>query len=125
VLTLRFGPARRAKSGQKNSAFKSIEDLRSGRVCFQMRRSGAEGRSVGLSRIGWMGETPLCYYILREAAVTTNGDRLGPIGGRIVAEVIVTLLQRDPTSVSFAKPQWKPRRSLIELLRFGDSPEAT
>jgi hypothetical protein len=52
-----------------------------------------------------------------EAAVTTSGDRLGPVGGRIVAEVIVTLLDRDPGSVRFADPAWEPRRLLIDLLR--------
>jgi Animal haem peroxidase len=69
-----------------------------------------------LDALGWTGETPLWYYILREAAVATGGHRLGPIGGRIVAEVLITLLDRDPTSVRFAPPDWKPRRSLIELL---------
>lgn len=71
---------------------------------------------VGLAPTGWTGETPLWYYILREATVTTSGNRLGPIGGRIVAEVMATLLDRDPASVRFAGPAWKPRRSLIDLL---------
>src|SRR2546422_11184163 len=60
---------------------------------------------VGLRVMGWTGETPLWYYVLREAAVTTSGERLGPVGGRIVAEVIVTLLDRDPASVRFADPE--------------------
>jgi hypothetical protein len=71
---------------------------------------------VGLAPTGWTGETPLWYYILREAAVTTSGNRLGPVGGRIVAEVMATLLAREPASVRFAGPEWKPRRSLIDLL---------
>ena len=33
--------------------------------------------------------TPLWYYILREAQVKGNGEHLGPVGGRIVAEVLV------------------------------------
>jgi hypothetical protein len=76
---------------------------------------------VGLRAAGWRGETPLWYYILREADVTAAGDRLGPVGGRIVAEVIVTLLDRDPSSVRFADPDWRPRKSLIELLSEGAS----
>ena len=71
---------------------------------------------VGLTRTGWTGDTPLWYYILREAAVTTSGDRLGPVGGRIVAEVIFTLLDRDTTSVRFVDDGWKPRRTLLDLL---------
>jgi hypothetical protein len=75
---------------------------------------------VGLQAAGWRGETPLWYYILREAAVTTAGDGLGPVGGRIVAEVIVALLERDPASVRFAGSEWKPRRRLIDLLTSGE-----
>jgi hypothetical protein len=76
---------------------------------------------VGLGSTGWRGETPLWYYILRESAITAAGDRLGPVGGRIVAEVIVTLLDRDPGSVRFADASWRPRKSLIELLAEGAS----
>ena len=42
--------------------------------------------------------TPLWYYVLREAAVLQNGDQLGPVGGRIVAETLVRILKRDPDS---------------------------
>ena len=42
--------------------------------------------------------TPLWYYVLREAAVLHNGDQLGPVGGRIVAETFVRMLKRDPDS---------------------------
>jgi hypothetical protein len=79
---------------------------------------------VGLRAAGWTGDTPLWYYILREAAVTAAGDRLGPVGGRIVTEVIVTLLDRDGGSVRFAGPEWVPRRSLIDLLQTTVPPPA-
>jgi hypothetical protein len=34
-------------------------------------------------------KTPLWYYVLKEAEVIENGERLGPLGSRIVAEVIL------------------------------------
>ena len=71
---------------------------------------------VGLRAAGWAGETPLWYYILREADVTSAGERLGPVGGRIVAEVMVTLLERDSTSVRHADRGFQPRGSWLELL---------
>jgi hypothetical protein len=49
--------------------------------------------------------------------VCTGGERLGPVGGRIVAEVIIGLLEQDPTSVRSANPEWRPRRRLIDLLQ--------
>lgn len=70
---------------------------------------------VGLRGAGWTGETPLWYYILREAAVTASGNRLGPVGGRIATEVLVGLLDADPASVR-SDPAWEPRGGLIDLL---------
>jgi hypothetical protein len=72
---------------------------------------------VGLDAVGWTGETPLWYYILREADVVTGGSGLGPIGGRIVAEVVITLLERDPESVLSKGGGFEPQGSLIELLQ--------
>jgi len=42
--------------------------------------------------------TPLWFYILREADVREGGQRLGPVGGRIVAEVIIGMIKGDPDS---------------------------
>jgi hypothetical protein len=42
--------------------------------------------------------TPLWFYILREAEVRHKGEHLGPVGGRIVAEVLAGLLELDPCS---------------------------
>ncbi len=50
--------------------------------------------------------TPLWYYILCEAEAL-GGDHLGPVGGRIVADVILCLLHSDPTSYVHAN-NWKP-----------------
>jgi hypothetical protein len=54
--------------------------------------------------------------VLREADVRQGGDRLGPVGGRIVAEVLVGLLEHDPTSVLRAPAAWQPRTTLADLL---------
>lgn len=52
--------------------------------------------------------TPLWYYILREAELIGGGERLGPVGGRIVGEVIIGLLQSDRDSYLAAAPNWTP-----------------
>ena len=52
--------------------------------------------------------TPLFLYILAEADAMEDGARLGPVGGRIVAEVFLGLLQMDPTSFMAAEPNWWP-----------------
>jgi len=69
-------------------------------------------------QVGFKGRTPLWYYLLREAAVEAvvepePGERqliqkLGTVGGRIVAEVFYQLLNADYDSVMHAGKQWRP-----------------
>jgi hypothetical protein len=63
---------------------------------------------------------PLWFYILAESVATTvhvttsNGDRaiatrqLGPVGGRIVAEVFAGLMLGDSSSFLAQEPLWRP-----------------
>jgi hypothetical protein len=70
--------------------------------------------------------TPLFYYVLKEAEVMEHGERLGPVGGEIVGEVFVGLLQADSGSYVNAMPDWKPTLPseqpgefhMTDLLRF-------
>jgi hypothetical protein len=78
---------------------------------------------AGLAAFGWEGETPLWLYILREADVRGGGDRLGEVGGRLVAEVLLGLLDADPESYRALEPSWRPtlpargeRFTLLDLL---------
>jgi hypothetical protein len=52
--------------------------------------------------------TPLWYYILQEASVENDGERLGPVGSRIVTEVIIGLIQGDKKSFINQHPLWRP-----------------
>jgi hypothetical protein len=52
--------------------------------------------------------TPLWYYILKEAEFMEEGLHLGPVGGRIVGEVFIGLLQTDPKSYLNVEPDWIP-----------------
>ncbi len=52
--------------------------------------------------------TPLWFYILREAQLQHDGEYLGDVGGRIVAEVILGLLDGDPQSYLRQDPKWTP-----------------
>lgn len=56
----------------------------------------------------WAGGTPLWFYILKESEHLGNGNRLGPVGGRIVAEVLIGLLRADPASYLSLEPDWQP-----------------
>jgi hypothetical protein len=56
----------------------------------------------------WPDGTPLWFYVLKEAEFRGRGDRLGPVGGRIVTEVLIGLLRADPTSWLNLEPGWQP-----------------
>jgi len=69
--------------------------------------------AADLSEVGALGHsldtaTPLFYYILKEAEVMADGLTLGPVGGRIVGEVIIGLLQLDRNSFLAVNPSWRP-----------------
>ncbi len=51
-------------------------------------------------------ETPLWYYILKEAELD-EGRRLGPVGSRIIAETFVGILLHSPNSI-LRDPEWTP-----------------
>jgi hypothetical protein len=61
-----------------------------------------------LKPLGLDTRTPLWFYVLREAEVLAEGRHLGPVGGRIVAEVFIGLLEGDRTSYLYQEPNWTP-----------------
>lgn len=64
---------------------------------------------LGISGIfpAFTGNAPLWFYILKEAELLGEG-KLGPVGARIVAEVLLGLLKGDPLSYINVEPAWKP-----------------
>jgi hypothetical protein len=61
-----------------------------------------------LKALNFDRSTPLFYYVLKEAQLVEKGLKLGPVGGRIVGEVIIGLLQTDPNSYLSVQPTWTP-----------------
>jgi hypothetical protein len=65
-----------------------------------------------LRESGFSERTPLWFYILAEAAsrdVGGGGHHLGPVGSRLVAEVLVGLVRRSqPSILNNTSPPWAP-----------------
>jgi hypothetical protein len=83
----------------------------------------------GVLRLGGT-PAPLWYYVLAEAETVGKGRRLGPVGGRIVAEVVLALLRADPESL-LSIPGWTPslgrrrgRFTLADLVAYATGPPA-
>lgn len=51
--------------------------------------------------------TPLWFYVLKESE-RFGGTHLGPVGGRIVGEVLLGMLELDPTSFYSVDRGWSP-----------------
>jgi hypothetical protein len=61
-----------------------------------------------LRKSGCADNSPLFYYILKEAELKANGLTLGPVGSHIVTEVIQGALEADANSyLSVAGPKWE------------------
>ncbi|SFE96133.1 Animal haem peroxidase [Blastococcus tunisiensis] len=95
--------------------------------------ANAVGRKVGESvhvltsdELGQPGPVPLWFYLLREAEVLGEGARLGPVGARVVAEVLIGLAMDDPSSLLQDDTGWTPvlpsatagQFTIADLLRF-------
>jgi hypothetical protein len=54
-----------------------------------------------------LAASPLWFWLLKEAEAS-GGEHLGPVGGRIVAEVLVGMAQKDASSFLKVQPDWTP-----------------
>jgi hypothetical protein len=91
------------------------------RIAQEMGAEVLSNERLGLGEVpGWESQTeaPLWFYILKEAELQQEErDKLGEVGGRIVAEVFLGLLERDANSYLRRDPSFRP---LPELAREND-----
>ena len=87
-------------------------------VARSLRERPLDPAETGLGAVGWAGETPLWYYVLKEAEVQADGEHLGRVGGTIVGEVLVGVLDKDPESYRAVDPGWRPTLPAREAGRF-------
>ena len=73
-----------------------------------------------LKPYGLENRAPLWFYILHEAALSEDGQRLGPVGARIVAEVFIGLLQGDDDSYLSQEPDWEPFLPTVDPAKEGE-----
>ena len=86
--------------------------------------AGSAEQVAALEQGGFASRTPLWFYLLAEAS-HRGGDRLGPVGSTLVAEVLVGLVRRSDDSI-LKLPGWTPSLpavnpgifELADLLRF-------
>ena len=60
-----------------------------------------------LRQHGFHEQTPLWYYVLKEAELEGQGTRLGPLGSQLVAETFVGLIEGSSDSI-LEERDWRP-----------------
>jgi hypothetical protein len=106
-------------SGQQVARALGVEPIADEELMIGMATADGERKPIIEVAPGLAGDAPLWAYILSEAQVMSwknaSGPvsdetpiRLGPVGGRLVAEVFASLLRGDRTSYLYAKPTFKP-----------------
>ena len=97
---------------QRNLLRQLTWGLPSGQAIAQLigaqRLSPAELSDIAAIYPPFASSTPLWYYILTEAKTMNDGQNLGPVGGRIVAETLIGLLRADPASYLNIYPAFRP-----------------
>ena len=87
---------------------------------------GTDGEEA--AKHGLHQQTPLWYYVLKEAQVLGNSERLGPVGSTIVAETFLGMVAGDEKSFFSVGDNWRPdlpsmvpgEFTMVDLLNFVD-----
>ena len=101
----------------------------------QIKQGNTQEENDFLISSGFIHNTPLWYYILKEAEVHQQGARLGVVGSKIVAETLIGLLKKDPNSYLFhhhdkavvadgikVKQRATPIRTIFDMLDYAKVP---
>ena len=124
VRTLLRGYRTGLPSGQEIARAMGIESLTPDQIA-----SGSDADI--LIPAGFDRQTPLWYYILKEAELTGNGAHLGILGSWLTAKVMMDALTDDPESYLSIQPDWVPTLTgpqnpalfgMADLLRFAIAP---
>lgn len=96
------------EGGASTNPLASLNILRGWR--FELPSGSSLARAMGFQPIPITDpmEESLWVYILKEALLQQQGERLGEVGGTIVAAVFAGLLKGDPLSYVEQFPDWTP-----------------
>jgi len=111
-ITLLRGSRIGLPSGQEACFQAGLKPLRADQIGFD------DEANEFLRERGFDENTPLWYYVLREAELLgrrrfRGGECLGPLGSLIVAEVLLGVMKTDPQHYLNAVPEWRPLTAIF------------
>ncbi|HEV7805091.1 MAG TPA: heme peroxidase family protein [Solirubrobacteraceae bacterium] len=78
----------------------------------ELQQGNTDAVNAALTSGGFLQNTPLWYYVLKEAEIRAAGNSLGELGSRIVVETQVGIMRNDPKSYLNAKGGWNPSKGV-------------
>ena len=131
LRNLQRGATFELPSGQEVAKALGVEPIADDELVIGKATADDPKKPIAQVASGFAGHAPLWTYILSEAQVTSwkNADptlskddipiKLGPVGGRIIAEVFASLLRGDPTSYLHADSAFRPIAEFTHNGTFG------
>jgi hypothetical protein len=123
VRTLLRGAGLRLPSGQTAARALKQERLTEHELTTNSVGDETEQGHI-LRETGLTSDTPLWYYVLKEAEVRQNGNRLGALGSYLVGETIHAALRSDPESIlnqpNNSPPVWMLPSGSIRVYGFSE-----
>jgi len=90
----------------------------------ELRKNNSDAVNLALQNGGFLVNTPLWFYILKEAEVRADGNSLGELGSRIVVETQLGIMRHDPNSyLNDPDGPWDPSKGV--QLADGEGPIVT
>jgi hypothetical protein len=77
----------------------------------ELSQGNSDAITQALEQGGFFERTPLWFYVLKEAEVRKEGQRLGEVGSRLVAETLIGVLLTDPESYLVKDASWDPSKN--------------
>jgi hypothetical protein len=78
----------------------------------ELKTGNTDAVQIALLEGGFDQNTPLWFYLLKEAELKAAGNSLGELGSRIVAETLIGLIRFDPKSFFHASGGWDPSKGV-------------
>ncbi len=81
----------------------------------KLQTTATDNLKAGVDRLpqNLVEDTPLFYYLLKEAEILEGGRCLGPVGRTIVAETLIGILLHNVGTILNTDPGWRPHAGAI------------
>ena len=78
----------------------------------ELKQGNSPAVNAALEEGGFLDNTPLWFYVLKEAEIKEDGNRLGELGSRLVVETQIGIMKNDKKSFLNESNGWDPSEGI-------------